>query len=68
MFISPNVISIADVCAGKIREEILKSDYIRNETLKRCYAIPSYRGKSRKWKNLYYDLMKKRVMEELKIR
>lgn len=67
MFVSPNVESIADSCAGKIREEILRSDYIRNEALNRCYAIPSYRSKPRKWKNMYYDLMRKRVMEEIGI-
>ena len=62
---SPNVVSIAEVCEGELREVILQSDYIRNETLNRCYAIPSYKQKSLFWKNRYYDHMKKRVMEEI---
>ena len=42
-FASPNVVSISSVCDAELAESIRKSDYIRNETLRRCYAIASYR-------------------------
>ena len=61
-----SVVSIAAVIEDmELRDSIFQSDYIRNETLNRCYAIPSYQYKSRLWKNRYYDLMKKKVIAEL---
>lgn len=61
-----SVVSIAAVVEDEeIRNAIIQSDYIRNETLNRCLAIPSYRHKSLKWKNRYYDVIKRRVIKEL---
>ena len=61
-----SVVSIAAVVEDmELRDAIIQSDYIRNETLNRCYAIPSYQYKNRRWKNRYYDLMKKKVIAEL---
>ena len=61
-----SVVSIAAVVEDEeIRNTIIQSDYIRNETLNRCYAIPSYRYKSLKWKNRYYDVIKRKVMAEM---
>lgn len=63
---SKNVISVAYASDDPaIRNAVLTSDYIRNETLKRCMAIPSYMGKSLAWKNRYYDVIKRKVMSEL---
>lgn len=62
-----DVVSIAAVVEDEeIRRVIMLSDYIRNETLKRCEAYPSFRYKSRKWGNRYYDYFKHKVEEELK--
>ena len=62
---SPNVVSIAAVCGGELRESILRYENIRNETLNRCMAIPSYKYKSLKWKNRYYDYIRKIVEKEM---
>lgn len=64
-FASPNVVSISSVCDAELAESIHKSDYIRNETLRRCMAIASYRFKSLAWKNRYYDLIRSKVIAEL---
>ena len=65
-FATSHVISISTVCNDEnSREYIHSSEYIRNETMKRCEAIPSYKYKSRKWKNKYYDMMKARVIAEM---
>lgn len=65
-FCNSSVVSISTVCEDEtLRESLHRSEYIRNETLKRCEAIPSYKHKSRKWKNKYYDLMKSKVIAEM---
>ena len=64
-FGTPNVISISSICEKDLAKAIRQSDYIRNETLRRCLAIPSYRSKPLRWKNKYYELIKKRVIAEL---
>lgn len=65
-FATSSVVSISTVCNDEnLREYIHSSEYIRNETMKRCEAIPSYKHKSRKWKNKYYDMMKARVIAEM---
>ena len=64
-FASPNVVSISSVCDTELAESIRKSDYVRNETLRRCMAITSYRFKSLAWKNRYYDLIRSKVVAEL---
>ena len=64
---SPSVVSIAAALpeGSEIRNAIQESDYIRNETLRRCYAIPSYAFKSLRWKNRYYDTIRKKVEREV---
>ena len=64
-FASPNVVSISSVCDAELAECIRKSDYVRNETLRRCYEITSYRFKSLKWANRYYDVIRSKVIAEL---
>lgn len=65
-FSSENVVSVSSVCVDPVlRESIIASDCIRSETLRRCLAIPSYQFKSLRWKNRYYDLMRRKIMEEL---
>lgn len=65
-FVTSSVVSISTVCTDEeLRQSIHSSEYIRNETLKRCEQIPSYKYKSRKWKNKYYDLMKSKVIAEM---
>jgi hypothetical protein len=60
-----NVISISSVCNGELRQSIIQSDYIRNETLNRLCSMPGYKYKSLKWKNRYYDYFKKQVINEM---
>lgn len=61
-----SVVSIAaSIEDEELRNAIIQSDHIRNETLNRCLAIPSYRYKSLKWKNRYYDVIKRRVIAEM---
>lgn len=63
---SKNVVSVAYASDDmEVRKAVLTSDYIRNETLKRCMEIPSYMGKSLYWKNRYYDVIKRKVMSEI---
>lgn len=64
-FGSPNVVSISSVCDEELARIIRRSDYIRSETLKRLCAMPSYKCKSLKWKNRYYDYFKRKVEAEL---
>ena len=64
-FGSPNVVSISSVCNPDLAQTIRRSDCIRNETMRRCLEIPSYRSKPLKWKNKYYELIQRRVIEEL---
>ena len=60
------VISVAYFAeSAEIRDSVLRSDYVRDETLKRLLALPSYDCKSLKWKNRYYDYFKKQVLKEL---
>ena len=60
------VISVAYFAeSAEIRDSVLRSDYVRNETLKRLLAHPSYYCESLKWKNRYYDYFKKQVLKEL---
>ena len=64
-----SVVSIAAVVEDEeIRNAIIQSDYIRNETLNRLTAMPGYRFKSLKWKNRYYDYFKGKVIKELERR
>lgn len=61
-----NVLSIGHFIEDEnLAKEIFLSDYIRNETLHRLTALPSYNCKSLKWKNRYYDYFKNQVMKEL---
>lgn len=63
---SPSVVSVAAACEDEaLHAGICKSDYVRNETLRRCCAIPSYKYKSLKWKNRYYDLIRNKVLTEI---
>ena len=64
---SPSVVSIAAVLpeGSEIRQAIIESDYIRNETLRRCYEIASYASKPLRWKNRYYEVIQKKVREEV---
>lgn len=64
-FCGCSVHSIADICDEPLKSVIELSDRIRNETLNRLVAMPGYEFKSLKWKNIYYDYHKKKVMEEL---
>jgi len=65
-FCTKNVVSIASCVEDEeTRKAILLSDNVRSETLKRLCAMPSYSCKSLKWKNIYYDYFKKKVIAEL---
>lgn len=63
---SRNVVSIASVVEDReLRNVIMQSDYIRNETMRRLRKLPSYEYKSLKWKNTYYDYFKRKVIAEI---
>ena len=47
-----------------MRNEILRSDAVRRETLKRCYRIPGYTRLSRVEKNVVYDRIRDEVARE----
>ena len=65
-FTNKNCVSVASFAENEeMKKAVLQSDYIRNETLNRLCAMPSYNCKSLKWKNIYYDYFKKKVMEEI---
>lgn len=64
-FVTPNCVSISSVCNGELKQALIQSDYIRNETLKRLCSMAGYKYKSLAWKNRYYDYFKKQVMKEL---
>ena len=65
---SKSVLSIGHFVEDKdLAQAISRSDYIRNETLNRLCALPSYSCKSLKWKNRYYDYFKRQVMKELEV-
>ena len=65
-FASKNVLSVAHfVDDAELKNGVLLSDYIRNETLNRLRAMPSYDCKSLKWKNIYYDYFKRQVIKEI---
>ena len=65
-FATESVVSISSVCGdGELAQAIRQSDYIRHETLRRTWSIPSMQYKSREWKNRYYDFFKAKVIAEL---
>jgi len=49
---------------NNIKNEILKSDYVRNETLKKCYEISGYKNLSLNEKNKIYDTLKIQVLNQ----
>lgn len=64
-FGSDSVVSISSVCMDEtLAREIRLSDYVRNETLRRCFAIPGYQYKSLEWKNMYYEVIQRKVKVE----
>ena len=67
-FASKHVVSIAAVIPSPEREAIELSDKIRTMTLARLVAMPGYKHKTLKWKNIYYDFYKKKVMAELGVK
>jgi len=57
------IISIAYFADKKeVQEIILRSDYIRNETLKKCYEIKGYKDLSLSDKNKIYDKIKNSIV------
>ena len=50
------IISAAEyVRNNEVRKFVLRSDYIRNRTLEKCYSIPGYAELPLKEKNTMYD-------------
>lgn len=65
-YISKNCIDISAFCNDKvIAENMKKSAIIRNETLKRVYAIKNYLLFTQKIRLYYYDKIKKQVEKEM---
>lgn len=64
-FSTSNVTSISSVCDEELARFIRESDYIRHETLRRTWAIPSMKYKSLKWANRYYNHFRAQVIAEI---
>ena len=57
------IISVAYFVDSKeVQEAILRSDYIRNEALKKCYEIKGYKDLSLVDKNKIYDKIKNSIV------
>ena len=60
------IISVAEyVRDNEVRKAVLRSDYIRNKTLEKCYSIPGYAELPRKVKNTVYDNVRLRIEKEI---
>lgn len=65
-FMTPACTSISSAVDDKaLAEFIRQSDYIRAESLRRTWAIPSMPYKSTAWKNKYYDHFRAQILAEL---
>lgn len=65
-FATESVVSISSAVGDEeLAKAIRQSDYIRHETLRRTWSIPSMQYKSREWKNRYYDFFRAKVIAEL---
>lgn len=62
--LTKNVVSVACMLDEPERSELEFWDRVRCETLRRLVAMPGYSCKSLKWKNIYYDYHKRRVIAE----
>ena len=63
------VISIAEYAkTPEIKEYIKQSDYIRNETLNRCYEMDGYEKLSTAGKRKIYDTVRETVINEMEAR
>ena len=61
------IISVAEyVKDNKVRNTVLRSDYIRNKTLEKCYSIPGYDELPLKMKNAVYDNVRLSIEKEIK--
>ena len=60
------VLSVAAyVKDDEVRNFVLRSDYIRNRTLEKCYSIPGYADLPRKVRNTVYDNVRLTVEREI---
>lgn len=60
-----DVVPVAYALPEKECRELLFWDAVRAETLKRLCAMPSYECKNLRWKNIWYDYHRKRVLREM---
>ena len=61
------IITVAEyVKDNKVRNTVLRSDYIRNKTLEKCYSIPGYDELPLKMKNAVYDNVRLSIEKEIK--
>ena len=58
------VISVAEYADESTRSGILQSDFVRRETLDRCYNMDGYKDLPTAEKNKVYDRIKAEVMKE----
>ena len=60
------IISVAEyVRDNKVRKSVLRSDYIRNKTLEKCYSITGYDELPLKVKNAVYDRVRLSIEKEI---
>ena len=66
LYLTKNVVSVACMLPEDERAVLEFSDRVRAETLKRLCAMPGYECKPLKWKNIYYEYWKRKVIREMK--
>ena len=60
------IISVAEyVRDNEVRKVVLRSEYIRNRTLEKCYSIPGYAELPRKVRNAVYDNVRLMIEKEI---
>lgn len=64
--LTENVVSVACMLDEPERHELEFYDRVRAETLRRLVAMPSYECKNLRWKNIWYDFWKRKVIREMR--
>lgn len=59
--------SAAEYAELRMRAELMRSDKVRREALKRCYKIPGYVRLTLPEKNKIYDRVRDEVMKEMEV-
>ena len=64
-FVNKNIESVSNYLPEMERLEMEFRARVRDETLRRLVAMPSYECKTIRWKNIYYEYLRKKVFAEM---